>query len=444
MANFFKPEKSKTDRYFDLEITDLDGRCCGVGHVGDRTWFVPGTVPGDRVRVERKELSKGVGTATVQKMLSPSKRRVAKGLCPYVGVCGGCSCQTVTPEMQIEAKCRGLQQVFRKNVGVELPTPDRIVTGNAWNYRRVCRLSTYFNRKTGKLEVGFKQASSNKIAQIESCMVLETEISALLPAVREVLNHLEARSFIGHIELLKADNGLFMLLRHNRELGSADAKILEVWARANNVSVFLQSNGAENACPLVADSLVPCFSVFGVRYEFTPDAFIQINGAVNEEMIRTAVEYAAPDGSASVLDLFSGIGNFTLQLALKAGSVTGVEVVDSMVKRASDNAKLNGISNADFVRCDLSGDFSREEFARARFDTVLLDPGRDGAAEASAFLGRKRPARIVYVSCNPITATRDFKILHDAGYSISRWSCFDAFCHTSHVETVVLMSRDKA
>lgn len=442
MANFFKPVKSQTDRYFDLEITDLDGKCRGVGHNAGRTWFVSGTMPGDNIRAEKKETSKGVGTASVQKFHVCSSDRVTENLCEFSDLCGGCSCQFIPVEKQIDAKCRGLRQVFRKNVGIDLQSPDRIVTGEEFGYRRACRLSTYYNRSTRIIEIGFRMANSNKIVEIADCKVLLPELSAVIAPLRSVINSLESRASIGHIELLKADNGIFVLIRQTGKISDADRESLNKWSAEESVTVFIQDESNSLIC-LSDEELKPYYEARGVRYEFLPDAFIQINGAVNNEMIDTVLEYMAPKGNESFLDLFSGMGNFTLQLAGKAGSVTGVEVVDTMVKTGISNAVLNGIENVSFVQCDLSREFRKENFAMKSYDGILLDPGREGAACASSFIAKVKPKRVVYVSCNPITATRDFKILIDAGYCFKRWSIFNMFTHTEHVETVVLLSREK-
>ncbi len=443
MANYFRPEKKQTERYFDLAITDLDGRCRGVGKTPDRTWFVPGAVTGDRIRAERKEISGKTGLAVVQKFHVRSPLRVEHDRCSFAGACGGCSCRAVPPEMQLDAKRQGLIQVFRKNVGVELPEPDRIEAGSFEGYRRICRLSTYYSREDGRLQVGFRKASSNRIAEITSCPVLKDELSSLLPALRTVLNELSCRSFVGHVELLSADNGVFVLIRINRPAGTEDLAVLQSWMRQNNCYVYVQDH---DGVTVPADGSVPLAQIHagGVSFSFTPDAFVQINADVNESMIATVLDYLSPAVDGSYLDLFSGIGNFSLPLAQKAGHVTGVEVVPSMVTLAGENAAANGISNAEFVCCDLASDFSSESFARRKWDGIVLDPGRSGAEKAVPFVAGCRPGRVVYVSCNPITATRDFRMLKDAGYSISAWSMFNMFPHTEHVETVVLLSRDKA
>ncbi len=443
MANFFKPVKSQTDRYFDLEITDLDGKCRGVGHSSGRTWFVSGAMPGDNIRAEKIELSKGIGFASVQKFNICSPERITENLCEFSDLCGGCSCQFIPVERQIDAKFRGLQQVFRKNVGIELPPPDRIVTGAEVGYRRACRLSAYYNRSTKRTEIGFRKANSNQIIEISECRVLLQDLSAIIVPMRDIVNSLESRAFVGHIELLMTDNGVFVLIRHTRKISDGDNDILKKWSAEKNITVYIQDESNSLIC-LSDKKIKPFYEVNGIRYEFTPDAFIQINGTVNNEMIDTVLEYMAPKNNESFLDLFSGMGNFTLQLARKAGSVTGVEVVDSMVKTGVSNASLNGIENASFVQCDLSHEFKKEKFAGESYDGVLLDPGREGAACVALYITKAKPKRVVYVSCNPITATRDFKVLIDAGYIFKRWSIFNMFTHTEHVETVVLLSRDKA
>ena len=441
MVMFFKPQKQSVDRYFDLTIESLDGHCIGVGKKNDRTWFVPNTMIGDEVRVEKKETSQKTGTATVQKYHKKSELRCSEQCC-HADKCGGCSCQFIPQEKQIRAKIEGLKQIFSKNVNIKLSEPDDIVTKSPYHYRRTCRLSTYFDSKNGELHLGFRQKNSHAIVDITECSVLKECMSDLLVPVRRFLNSLSIKYSIGHIELTAVDNGIFMLIRFAQKNPSPeDLDKYRMFCESNQINGYFQTDetfekvyGADHAE----------YSVNGIKYEFLPNDFIQINEEINKEIINHAIEYLNPQPTDKILDLFCGIGNFSLQLATKAQQVCGVEIVKEMVEQAEKNAKLNALQNVNFVRYDLSQNLNSCQTLFEKYESILLDPGRKGANEISSFLAKSKIKNILYISCNPITATRDFKILCQGGFMIKKWAIFDMFSNTEHVETVVLLSRDKA
>ena len=442
MVMFFKPQKPQVDRYFDLKIESLDGHCIGVGKKDDRIWFVPNTMIGDEVKVEKKEAGKKTGTAIVQKFYKKSEQRCAEK-CIYTSKCGGCSCQFIPHEQQIKAKIDGLKQIFSKNVNIKLPDPDSTIIKSPYHYRRTCRLSTYFDNKSDYLHLGFREKNSHNIIDIDSCAVLKENLSDLINPLRVFLNTLSTKYTVGHVELTSADNGVFVLIRFAQKFpGEPDIEKYRQFCIKHNINGFIQTDdsltkiyGTENQAE---------YTVNNIKYLFRPNDFIQINEEINQEIISQAVSYLDLKSSESVMDLFCGIGNFSLQLAARAKQVCGIEVVKDMVEQASANARINNLSNTKFIRFDLSENLSNCRELFESYDAVLLDPGRKGAKEISEFLGKSKIKKIVYVSCNPITATRDFKIICNHGFKIKGWSIFDMFPHTEHVETVVLLSRCKA
>ncbi len=433
MANFFKPTKPTAERYFDLEITGLDGKCNGIGKVGNRTWFVPGTMPGDKIKAETTEISKNTGFAKVQKFYEKSSKRIDHN-CKYEH-CGGCSCLFIPTEDQIQAKKRGIQQIFRKNAGFDLPEPSKITEGSRFQYRRTCRLSTYYNRNTKQIEIGFRQAASHKIAEIETCPVLKKSLSDLITKLRKTLNQISSKEFFGHIELTEAENGVFITIQHNREFSSEDISILRSKLCTNQVFVYLlnKNHVLKN---INENSQQPFYTINGLKLLFSPESFIQINEAVNESIVSTVIDYANPKENDDILDLFCGMGNLTLPLAQKAHHVTGVEVVSTMVDQGRTNAAINNVSKASFIQQDLAVDFSKEDFAKHKYSCIILDPGREGAGNAIKFICKQKIKHLVYVSCNPITVTRDMAILNKAGYKIIDWSIFNMFSNTEHIEAV--------
>lgn len=433
MANFFKPSKPTTDRYFDLDIIGLDGRCNGIGKTKNRTWFVPNTMPGDKIKAELTEVSKNTGFAKVQKFYSKSNERIDSPCCQTN--CGGCSCQFIPIKTQILAKMDGIKQIFRKNAGFELEEPIKIVEGDTFHYRRTCRLSTYFNRKTNRLEVGFRQSNSHKIEEVSSCMVLTETLSNIINTVRSVINKISVKEFIGHIELTEAENGTHITIQYNKDLSKQDLELLkkELVSESVNVSIIDKNKKLQNLNPNYTQ---PFYLINNIKLEFSPESFIQINGKVNESIISTVIDFADISTNDSILDLFCGMGNLTLPLAQKAKNVTGVEVVAQMINQAKNNAQKNNINNASFIEFDLSTDFSNEEFAQKQYNCIILDPGREGAGNAIDFICQKKVNHIVYVSCNPITVTRDMAKLKNAGYIIENWALFNMFSHTEHIEAV--------
>lgn len=438
MVMFYKPQKTQVERYFDLNIESLDGHCIGIGKKDGRVWFVPNTMPGDLVKVERKETNgKKIGFATVQKYIKRSDQRCQEP-CTNVDHCGGCSCQFIPQDLQIKAKIEGLKQIFSKNVGIKLPDPNAIISLDPFNYRRTCRLSTYYNQQKNTLSLGFREKSSHTIMNIDQCSILKEELSILINPLRDLLNSFSIKYAIGHVELTSASNGLFVLIRLTADLPCDDALKYQKFCSDFNANGFVQTN--DQIIKIAGSQNEAHYEVNNVLYHFRPNDFIQINEAINEQMINYAISSLDLSSSDRVLDLFCGIGNFTLQIAQKAQHVCGVEVVDDMVKQAKLNATLNNIGNAEFIKFDLTNDLFKSNLLKQEYNTLLLDPGRKGADEACKYIAKSNIKKIVYVSCNPITATRDFRTLYESNFNITNWAIFDMFPNTEHFETVCLLT----
>lgn len=418
-----------------------DGR--GVAHTGGKVVFVDGALPGERITALRTRRRRGHDEARTLAVLEPSAGRV-EPQCAHFGVCGGCVMQHATPELQREIK----QQVLADNlarIGRIAPAnwlPP--VAGPIWRYRRRARLSCRFVEKKGRLLVGFRERGRPYVADLRSCEVLAEPVGAMLGALAALVGGLERAREIVQIELAVADNVTILVVRHLAPLPEGDLAQLRAFGAGHGVEFHLQPAGYDSIVPLDPPGSVPLYRLpeFAVEFEFGPADFLQVNAAVNEAMVSRAVELLAPAAGEAVLDLFCGLGNFTLPLARRAAQVTGVEGDAALVARASANAARNGITNAIFLSADLFAPLPEGGWASARYDKVLLDPPRAGAREVLEYIPRWNPERVVYVSCHPGTLARDAgELVTRHGYTLAAAGIIDMFPHTAHVESIAVFER---
>ena len=377
------------------------------------------------------EDKKQYARAQVKRRLNDSPQRVAPR-CPHFGVCGGCQQQHASIEQQQQSKRAALSRLMKRDV-------DDIIAAEPWGYRRRARLSLNYQPKTQQLQMGFRKANSSEIIDVVQCPVLVPQLEALLPAVRECLTSLQSQRQLGHVELVQADNVPLMVLRHTAALTAADKEKLERFSQTHGLSLYLapQSEILEH---IRGDE--PWYTSDGLRLVFSPRDFIQVNDGVNQKMVRTALAWLDIQPQDRVLDLFCGMGNFTLPLAKAAASVVGVEGVPALVAKGRENAALNELQNVTFFHENLEEDVTRQAWAKHGFDKILLDPARAGAPGVMAHIIKLAPRRMVYVSCNPATLARDSEALLQAGYRIQRLAMLDMFPHTGHLESIVLFERE--
>ena len=371
--------------------------------------------------------------ATVKRRLNDSPQRQTPR-CPHFGVCGGCQQQHAGVELQQQSKRAALGRLMKRDV-------DEIIAASPWGYRRRARLSLNYQPKTQQLRMGFRQASSSDVVEVVRCPVLAPALEALLPAVRECLSSLKSVRQLGHVELVQADNGPLMVLRHTAALPAGDKEKLERFSQSHGLSLYLapQSEILEHI-----SGEAPWYTSDGLRLVFSPRDFIQVNDGVNQLMVRTALEWLDIQPQDRVLDLFCGMGNFTLPLAQRAAQVVGVEGVPALVEKGRENAALNHLHNVTFFHENLEEDVTRQAWAKHGFDKILLDPARAGAAGVMQHIIKLAPQRVVYVSCNPATLARDSELLLAAGYEIQRLAMLDMFPHTGHLESMVLFEHKLA
>ena len=421
---------ARAPREFELSIDDLghDGR--GVGRVDGKAVFVSGALPGERVRARQTGRNRNFDEAEAIEVLQASPQRVA-AKCAHFGVCSGCVLQHLGQDAQIAAKQRVLTENLARIGHVQ---PGRVLeplTDAAWSYRRKGRLSVRFVEKKGRTVLGFRESSNPRyVAELSECHTLLPELGQRLPALTALVESLEAKRAVPQIEFIAGDGPLALVFRHLEPLPEADLQRLREFAQASGYVLYLQPGGTDTVRPL-AEAAELSFPIpeFDLRLQFRPLDFIQVNAGLNQKMIARALELLDPQPQDRVLDLFCGLGNFTLPLARRAGQVVGVEGDPGLIARARENAARNGIGNVEFHAADLAKDLSAEPWMRAGFDKLLVDPPRAGAAEVLAQLPLKGIGRIVYVSCHPGSLARDAGFLvRERGYRLLAAGAMDSTC----------------
>ena len=424
-----------------VEVRSVDGRGHGVAEVAGRRMRVPGALAGERVRVRYRRRRKREDEGEVVEVLAAAPGRVAPR-CPHFYGCGGCDRQHLDPEVEFRAKEAGVLAALAAAGAV----PERVapaIHGPRFGYRRKARLGVRYVPGKGGALVGFREKSGNRLAVIESCAVLHPAVGPRVGELRSLVDSLDARERIPQIEVAVGDGGAMLVFRHLDRLGPADEERLRRFAAMSGLGVALQPGGPDSLTPLAGElALSYRLDRFGVDLRFHPLDFVQVNAEVNAALVARVAEELRPAGR--VLDLYCGLGNFTLAIASRGAAVTGIEGDPRLVERARENARRNGLSRmARFEAADLSAPDALAPFLAEGVDRLLLDPPRSGAAEALRSLaGARAPERIVYVSCRPESLARDVGWLVRAlGYRLRALALADMFPQTSHVETVATLER---
>jgi 23S rRNA (uracil1939-C5)-methyltransferase len=430
-------------REFEIEIQDLshDGR--GVGRHEGKAVFVTGALSGETVRARQTGRNRNFDEAVTLEVLLASPDRVSPR-CAHFGVCAGCVLQHLAEPKQIQAKQRVLTENLARIGHIE---PERVLeplADVAWGYRRKGRFSVRFVEKKGRVVVGFREIDARFVAELAHCHTIVPALGERIADLAALVDSLDARRTIPQIEFIAGDGPVALVFRHMEPLGADDLQRLTSFAQDNGFAVFLQPGGVESVKPLWPEQVELTFAIpeYGITMAFRPLDFIQVNAGLNQKMIARAIELLDPQPTDRVLDLFAGLGNFTLPLARKVRQVVGVEGDAGLVARARENASRNGLVNAEFHAADLARDLSDEVWMQQGFDKLLLDPPRVGAAEVLAQLPLKGIRRIVYVSCHPASLARDAGFLvRERGYTLKAVGAMDMFPQTAHVESIALFEK---
>lgn len=458
-----------------LTITNLahDGR--GVATYGDqpehieekhgKKVFVSFALPAEKVSVKitgsRKSLEEG---DTLEVLANANPERTTPP-CPHFGVCGGCSLQHWQPDGQIRFKQSVLAELLEHQANIAPEHWLEPLVADRLGYRTKARMGVRYVEKKGTALVGFRERSSNFLAELNECHVLDPRIGFEIENLKALISELDARNDIPQLEVAMGEileeiadsqKAVAVIVRHMVDLGDSDIAKLQAFFAQRNWQLYLQPKGSDTVhriddpnARLSSLTVPPTGGLFyrlpefGVTFEFSPLDFTQVNLSVNRKMTKLAVDLLDLKQGERVLDLFCGLGNFSLPLATAVGEtgfVIGVEGSTEMTERAKMNAQANGLHHTDFFAQDLTKDFSSESWV-GEVDALLIDPPRSGALEVMQYLDKFNAKRIVYVSCNPITLARDTAVLLEKGYKLTHAGVMDMFCHTGHVESIARFER---
>ena len=435
--------RRKKKQYLEIietEIESLDYQCRGVSHVNDKAVFIDGALTDEKVSFKYFSKYKNYDEAVVEEVIEASKYRV-EPKCAHFMMCGGCSLQHMETQYQIESKQAQLLEQFSQIGKVQPAEVLAPLTGNSWSYRRKARLGVRYVHKKEKVLVGFREKRNSFIAELDQCEILHPMVGENLKSLAERIGRLSVYNQIPQIEVAVADNRTDLIFRVLVELNDADKQIMRDYMVETSFNILIQEAGPDSIYFLgdQDDYLNYVIPEYDVMVYFKAQDFTQVNVEMNQQMVRQAMQLLDPQKDEVILDLFCGLGNFTMPIARFAKSVVGVEGDQSLIDRAQKNAEMNGLSNINYFVDDLFSETLNSQWFNQRYDKVLLDPPRSGAIQWVSQLNKNKPRRIVYVSCNPSTLARDADVLvNEKGYKLISAGVMDMFPHTTHVESMAL------
>lgn len=428
---------SKKTQITRIESLNHEGR--GVSHINGKTIFLFNALPDETVTFQitraHRQFDEGITTAIDR----PNQDRVTPR-CKHYGVCGGCALQHMDDTLQRTHKEKILLEHLQHQARVVPEKIESPLTATPWGYRRRARLSAQFSQQKNKLLVGFRARQSHHVAEITQCETLHPAIGTKITVLSELLSSLSVRAKIPQIEIAIGDAATALILRHLIPLTARDREKLLSSEKTHGFCWYTQSGNANTVTALSApeNNLYYDLKKYSVRLFFTPTQFIQINAEINQKMIERAITWLDVKSDDVVLDLFCGIGNFSLPTARLCKKVIGIEGAEDAIITARNNATYNQMTNIQFITHDLTKSIATLPFCEKKIHKVILDPPRAGATEILEDVSKLKPSHIVYISCNPITLARDAKTLLQLGYSLEKTCVMDMFPQTEHIEAMAL------
>ncbi|CAL7963683.1 23S rRNA (uracil(1939)-C(5))-methyltransferase RlmD [Gammaproteobacteria bacterium] len=420
-----------------VESLSHDGR--GIAHINGKIVFLENALPNEKVVFVYVRRHNKFDEAKVVEILHPSPDRVIPE-CPHFDICGGCSLQHLSHTKQISFKTLAFQEQMKHFGNLDTLNILSPITGPIWNYRNRARLSVKYVQKKQKVLVGFHEKNGRYVAEITQCPILHMAVSKKILDLSNLVAEFSIYNQIPQIEIACGDNVTALLFRHLQKFPDKDLELLQEFGTEHNFQIYLQAGGMETIQPLATNKIPISLSYKltkqNIEMFFAPTDFTQINQAINQQMVAHVLELLDMQSNEKILDLFCGIGNFTLPLATKCNQIVGVEGNKYAIVRAKQNAEYNNIKNAEFYCFDLTKESSALPWAKQQYDKILLDPPRTGAIEICTQIKKFDAKKIVYVSCNHATLARDTKELTNNGYKLQSARIVDMFPHTGHMETI--------
>jgi len=445
------------------EVLSLSHEGRGIAKLDGKTQFIDAALPGETVMAQYIEQRSKFDELKTTEVLTASDQRVTPP-CAHAQICGGCSLQHMTSEAQISFKQSVLKEQFEHFGNLAPEQWIDPMAGPTLGYRGKARLGVRYVTKRDEVLVGFREKRNSFIADIEQCEVLDPRVGHKLMALRALVTSLSVYQSLPQFEVAMGDDTVALVVRHMNPLLDDDLEKLTAFAQTNDMTIYLQPGGPATVHKLWPSSSEESDEVPGdkpsedrlyyrlpivnpkngkaeVTLAFHPMDFTQVNADINQKMVTRTLDWLDIQEDDRVLDLFCGLGNFTIPLATKAKHVIGVEGDDAMVIRGKENAQLNQLDNVEFYGANLQADFTKADWAQEGFDKILIDPPRSGALDVVNYLTNFGAKRIVYVSCNPATLARDAGVIVEKGYRMVKAGVMDMFPHTTHVESIALFEK---
>ncbi len=443
MVKIFKANKVKKQpkrQSLELNIDSIDSKGMGVARHQGKVFFVSNALPSEQVLVHESQQKSKVSYASTQRILVASNERV-KPKCEYYNHCGGCQLQHLSAKAQLKEKQTMIAGLLKKAGWSDELKWQNSVESNTWHYRDRARLACYYDRQQDRVSLGFRQAKSKKIVELDQCPILNMAFSLSIEDISQQLNTLAFKADIGHVDLNYIGAKPAISFHFNKvldlDLFSHDAKILLKLADKHQWACCVSQKGSNliwlSEKPNLSYELENCV------IDFSIDDFTQINSQVNKAMLRQVVEWLAIKASDNILDLYSGLGNFSLPLAKLASKVIGIEGMQVMVDKANTNAQANKLNNVHFFQANLDDGVDEEHLKNTSI--VILDPARHGAESVCRNSQDWQAEKVLYISCEPNSLARDGVHLMAAGYKLDKICLLDMFPNTAHVETMALFVR---
>lgn len=434
---------------FVTKVTSLSSDGEGIGFKDDRRVYIDGALPEEEVRFSlRRRRRRKVETDLIE-VITPSPHRVSPP-CEYFGTCGGCSLQHMSHAGQLQIKEDNLRKHLVEAGDIQPSQWQAPIIGPLWHYRRKARLSAKLVPKKGGILIGFRERHHKYVTGLKSCKTLDERIADILPDLHTLVDGLSCVHRIPQIEVAVGDNETALVFRHLEPFTSEDESRLCEFGQQHQLQIWLQPKGPDSVHRLwpeqeqeLEQEQVPslCYQLpeHDITINFGPADFTQVNIEVNRQMVSQALKFLDPQSDDAIVDLFCGLGNFTLPIARRAGRVLGLEGDENLIAAARYNAKCNAIDNTDFQVADLYDETASVPWEGFRFNKLMLDPPRSGAMPILKRLPRPLPERIVYVSCNSQTLAQDSEYLvRTLGYGLTHAGIVDMFPHTNHVEAMAV------
>lgn len=447
------------DKLTQASIERLSHEGRGVAKINGKTTFIDNALVGETVAFKYLKKHSKYDEGVAVDILQPSKDRVTPQ-CSHFLTCGGCRLQHLSSDAQIAFKQAALLEQFAHIAQVEPPAILPVLTAQSYGYRRKARFGVRFVTKKNKVLVGFHEINGRYVADISSCVILDPQVANLIEPLKDFVMQLASYREIPQIEVAVGDTESALVFRNLTEISDADRNLLIDFGKQHQIHIYLQPGNLKTThriWPEVGEErLTYAFPAHDLTLKFHPQDFIQVNKEINRQLADRVIALLELSEQDNVLDLFCGLGNFTLPIARNAGMTVGIEGDQTMVERATENAQYNGLNNTEFFCHDLTKSFEHCDWAKLScqrklasistkgFNKILIDPPRSGAREILSSIAALKPERLVYISCNPATLARDAgDLVHLHGFKLLNLGIMDMFHQTCHVESIAVFSRGK-